>query len=90
MGLISKNKKQKQESNENNTKQKQIQKTKAIVGVCSAGMRFCSRAEACSSSFSSVMLRDTVVFDYKQFSKFHTHNGDDTLPRFSYLKYSCC
>jgi len=57
MGLISKNKKQKQESNENNTKQKQIQKTKAIVGVCSAGMRFCSRAEACSPSFSSIMLR---------------------------------
>jgi len=25
---------------------------------------------------------DTVVFDYIQFSKFHTHNGDDTLPRF--------
>jgi len=24
---------------------------------------------------------DTVVFDYIQFSKFHTHNGDDTLPR---------
>jgi len=22
-----------------------------------------------------------VVFDYIQFSKFHTHNGDDTLPR---------
>ena len=21
---------------------------------------------------------DTVVFDYIQFSKFHTHNGDDT------------
>jgi len=26
---------------------------------------------------------DTVVFDYIQFSKFHTHNGDDTLPRHS-------
>jgi len=26
---------------------------------------------------------DTVVFDYIPFSKFHTHNGDDTLPRFS-------
>jgi len=25
---------------------------------------------------------DTAVFDYIQFSKFHTHNGDDTLPRF--------
>jgi len=25
---------------------------------------------------------DTVVFDYIPFSKFHTHNGDDTLPRF--------
>jgi len=24
---------------------------------------------------------DTVVFDCIQFSKFHTHNGDDTLPR---------
>jgi len=24
---------------------------------------------------------DTVVFDYIQFSKFHTHNGGDTLPR---------
>ena len=23
----------------------------------------------------------TVVFDWIQFSKFHTHNGDDTLPR---------
>ena len=23
---------------------------------------------------------DTVVFDYVPFSKFHTHNGDDTLP----------
>jgi len=23
---------------------------------------------------------DTVVFDYIQFSKFHTNNGDDTLP----------
>ena len=49
--------KQKQESNKNNTKQKQIQKNVAIVGVCSAGMKFCSRAEACSSSFSSIMLR---------------------------------
>jgi len=27
---------------------------------------------------------DTVVFDYIQFSKFHTHNGDDTLPRLLY------
>jgi hypothetical protein len=26
-------------------------------------------------------LIDTVVFDYIPFSKFHTHNGDDTLPR---------
>ena len=24
---------------------------------------------------------DTVVFDYIQFSKFHTHSGDDTLPK---------
>jgi len=24
---------------------------------------------------------DTVVFDYIQFPKFHTHNEDDTLPR---------
>jgi len=24
---------------------------------------------------------DTVVFDYIQFSKFHTSNGNDTLPR---------
>jgi len=24
---------------------------------------------------------DTVVFDYLPFSKFHTHNGDDTIPR---------
>ena len=24
---------------------------------------------------------DTVVLDYIQFSNFHTHNGDDTLPR---------
>ena len=47
----------KQESNKNNTKQKEIQKNKAIVGVCSAGMAFCSRAEACSSSFSLIMLR---------------------------------
>jgi len=23
---------------------------------------------------------DTVVFDYMPFSKFHAHNGDDTLP----------
>jgi len=23
---------------------------------------------------------DTVVLDYIQFSKFHTHNGDDSLP----------
>ena len=27
------------------------------MGVCSAGMKFCSRAEVCSSSFSSIMLR---------------------------------
>jgi len=27
------------------------------VGVCSAGMEFCSRAEACSLSFSLIMLR---------------------------------
>ena len=46
MGLISKNKNKKQESDKNNTKQKQIQKNKAIVGVCSAGMKFCSRVEA--------------------------------------------
>jgi len=26
---------------------------------------------------------DKVLFDYIQFSKFHTHNGDDTLPRFN-------
>jgi len=25
-----------------------MQKNKAIVGVCSAGMKFCGRAEACS------------------------------------------
>jgi len=25
------------------------------------------------------------VFDYIQFSKFHTHNGDDTLPSFNIL-----
>ena len=24
---------------------------------------------------------DTIVFDYLPFSKFHTHNGDDTIPR---------
>jgi len=24
---------------------------------------------------------DTVLFDYIPFSKFHAHNGDDTLPR---------
>ena len=24
---------------------------------------------------------DIVVFDYILFSKFYTHNGDDTLPR---------
>jgi len=29
---------------------------KAIVGVCSAGMKFCSRAEVCLFSFSSIML----------------------------------
>jgi len=33
----------------------------------------------------------TVVFDYIRFSKFHTHNSDDTLPRspeyMDYLKY---
>ena len=23
---------------------------------------------------------DTAVFDYVPFSKFHTHNGDDTIP----------
>jgi len=26
---------------------------------------------------------DTVVFDYVHFSKFHTHNGNDTLPRWN-------
>ena len=25
------------------------------------------------------------MFDYIQFSKFHTHNGDDTLPRYTYI-----
>ena len=25
---------------------------------------------------------DSVVFDYLPFSKFHTHNGDDTIPKF--------
>ena len=25
------------------------------------------------------------MFDYIQFSKFHTHNGDDTLPRFVFF-----
>ena len=31
---------------------------------------------------------DTVVFDYIQFSKFHTHIGDDTLPRSqNYIRY---
>jgi len=57
MGLISKNKNKKQESDKNNTKQKQIQKNKAIVGVCSAGMKFCSCVEACCPSFSLIMLR---------------------------------
>ena len=28
---------------------------------------------------------DTVVFDYIPFSKFHTQNGDDTLPRLNFL-----
>ena len=28
---------------------------------------------------------DTVVFDYILFSKFHTHNGDDTIPRYSFV-----
>ena len=28
---------------------------------------------------------DTDVFDCISFSKFHTHNGDDTLPRFIHL-----
>jgi len=28
---------------------------------------------------------DTVVFEYIPFSKFHTHNRDDTLPRM--IKY---
>jgi len=36
---------------QNDSKNKQIQKNKAIVGVCSAGMKFCSRAEACSPFF---------------------------------------
>ena len=58
-----------------------MQKNKAIVGVRSAGMKFCSRAEACSPS-SLIVLRyivikytscDTVVFDYIPFSKFYTH-----------------
>ena len=34
---------------------------------------------------------DTVVFDYIQFSKFHTYNGDDTLPDtvvFDYIQFS--
>ena len=57
MGLISKNKNKKQESNKSNTKQKQIQKNKAIMAVCSAGMKFCSRVEACFLSLSLIMLR---------------------------------
>jgi hypothetical protein len=28
---------------------------------------------------------DTVVFDYLPFSKFHTHNGDDTIPTINLL-----
>ena len=28
---------------------------------------------------------DTVVFDYLPFSKFHTHNGDDTIPKINLL-----
>ena len=57
MGLISNSKKQKQDSNKNNTKTKTDTENKAIVGVCSAGVKFCSRAEVCSPSFSLIMLR---------------------------------
>jgi len=32
---------------------------------------------------------DTVVFHYIQFSKFHTHNGDDTLPGLYYMASFC-
>jgi len=32
-------------------------KIKLLWGVCSAGVKFCIRAEACSSSISSIMLR---------------------------------
>jgi len=48
--LLAKNKNKKQETNKNNTKQNQAQENESIVGVCSAGMKFCSRAEACSYS----------------------------------------
>jgi len=34
-----------------------------------------------SSRELKVNLIHTVVFDYIPFSKFHTHNRDDTLPR---------
>jgi len=60
-GLITKTK-PKQESNKNNTKQKQIQKNKATVGVCSAGVQFCSRAEACSPSFLTFWRRNYYFF----------------------------
>ena len=55
-GLISKNKNKNRNQDKNNTKQKQIQKNKAILGVCLAGMKRCSCAEACSPSFSLIML----------------------------------
>jgi len=32
---------------------------------------------------------DTVVFDYIPFSKFRTHNGDDTLPRIYCCVHDC-
>jgi len=32
---------------------------------------------------------DTVVFDYIQFSNFHTHNADDTLPIFGASLPNC-
>jgi len=136
-GLIIKTK---QESTRNNTKQNRYRQSEAIVGVCSAGMKCCCCAEACSASFSlgarvalgarfpclrgqgcvcarmlivrsQVPLRqpedgqyrpkhvvvhyivikytscDTVVFDYISFSKFHTHNGDDALPRLIFLVF---
>jgi len=41
-------------------------------------------------NMSSIVIKYTliniVVFDYIPFSNFHTHNGDDTLPRTVLLK----